>query len=193
MTLNKYLEYEAKKERRLRKSARSKRNPTIYEEADFNSFHQNKNRAFDYPYYHEDIEIKKYHTSHPLHPCLESALPYSEGGLMSSNTSDEVDIDSMTIAEYESYIAKQGRKIDPLNDHSYSVRIGVKNLRKQEEAKVEKCDEGDIYDIWDITIGDVERLRQLLTPSVHTLHELDLVVQPCVIVLPSLDGIIRSL
>ncbi|GJY87693.1 reverse transcriptase domain-containing protein [Tanacetum coccineum] len=32
MTLNEYLEYEAKMERRIRKSARSKRNPTIYEE-----------------------------------------------------------------------------------------------------------------------------------------------------------------
>ncbi|GJR79743.1 hypothetical protein Tco_0150528, partial [Tanacetum coccineum] len=57
--------------------------------------------------------------------------------------------------------------------------------RKQEEAKVEECDEGDIYDICDITVEDVERLRLILTPNVHSLPEPDLVVQPCVPFLPS--------
>ncbi|GJR95171.1 hypothetical protein Tco_0267345 [Tanacetum coccineum] len=68
MTLNEYLEYEAEMERRLRKIDRSKRNPTIYEEVDFNSFHRDKSRAFDYSYYHEDIKINKYHGLPPLHP-----------------------------------------------------------------------------------------------------------------------------
>nr|GEW72852.1 DNAse I-like superfamily protein [Tanacetum cinerariifolium] len=67
--------------------------------------------------------------------------------------------------------------------------MGVKNLRKREEAKVEECDEGDIYDIWDITIDDVERLRQLLTPSIHTFPESGPMVQPCVPLLPSPDEV----
>nr|GFB51089.1 hypothetical protein [Tanacetum cinerariifolium] len=33
-------------------------------------------------------------------------------------------------------------------------------------------------DDWDITIKDVERLRQILTPTIHTLPNLELVAQP---------------
>ncbi|GKD52730.1 hypothetical protein Tco_1281706 [Tanacetum coccineum] len=42
MTLNEYLEYEAEKERRLWDNVRSRRSPTNYDEADVDSFHQNK-------------------------------------------------------------------------------------------------------------------------------------------------------
>ncbi|GJV75744.1 hypothetical protein Tco_1507328 [Tanacetum coccineum] len=40
--------------------------------------------------------------------------------------------------------------------------MGAENLRgmKQEEAKVEDCDEGNMDDIWDIMVEDVESLRQ---------------------------------
>ncbi|GJT33493.1 hypothetical protein Tco_0923912 [Tanacetum coccineum] len=57
----------------------------------------------------------------------------------------------------------------------------AENLKgmKQEEAKVEECDKGDIYDILDIMVEDVVRLGQLHTPSIHTLPELDPMVQPC--------------
>ncbi|GKE01774.1 hypothetical protein Tco_1389757 [Tanacetum coccineum] len=123
----------------------------------------------------------------------------------------------MTIAEYELYIAKQGLRKNPLNDHSYRFtfnfcdqssytpnpqpddkelsfeevfgnlfRIGAKNIRgmKQDEAKVEDCDEGDLYDIWDITVEDVKRLRQLLIPAVHTLPKPDPVEQLYVPLIP---------
>ncbi|GJT31243.1 hypothetical protein Tco_0911518 [Tanacetum coccineum] len=43
MTLNGYFEYEAEKERRLWDSVQSRRSPTNYDEADVDSFHQNKN------------------------------------------------------------------------------------------------------------------------------------------------------
>nr|GEY48012.1 reverse transcriptase domain-containing protein [Tanacetum cinerariifolium] len=56
---------------------------------------------------------------------------------------------------------------------------------KQEEVKVEDCDEWDMYDIWDVTVEDVKRLRQLLTPSVHALPEPKPMVQSCVPLLPS--------
>nr|GEU80407.1 hypothetical protein [Tanacetum cinerariifolium] len=41
-----------------------------------------------------------------------------------------------------------------------------------------KEDEGGMDDGWDITIKDVERLRKILTPTIHTLPNLELVVQP---------------
>ncbi|GJZ48895.1 hypothetical protein Tco_0603085 [Tanacetum coccineum] len=68
MTLNEYLQYKAEMERRLRGNARSKIKPSKYEGADINSFHQDKSKAFDYPYYHEDIEIKKCYELPPLLP-----------------------------------------------------------------------------------------------------------------------------
>ncbi|GKB09962.1 hypothetical protein Tco_0843885, partial [Tanacetum coccineum] len=43
------------------------------------------------------------------------------------------------------------------------------------------------YEAWDIMVEDVERLKKLLTPSIHTLPEPDLVVQSCVPLLPSPD------
>nr|GEU45411.1 hypothetical protein [Tanacetum cinerariifolium] len=186
ITLNEYLEYEAKMERRLRKSARSKRNLTIYDEAYFNSFHRVKSRAFNYD---EDIKINKYNGLPPLHLCFQHGQPYTEAGLVFYNTSDEVDIDNMTIAVYELYIAKQELSFEEIFGNF--LKMEVENLRgmKQEEAKVEECDGRDKYNIWDITVKDVERLRKLLTPSVHTLPEPDLVVQPCVPPLPSLDEV----
>ncbi|GJZ23485.1 hypothetical protein Tco_0560944 [Tanacetum coccineum] len=150
VTLNKYLKYKAEKERRLRRNVRSKRSPTKYEEADFDSFHQDKSSTFSYPYYHG---------LPPLHPFNQSAQPYTEDGLVFEE------------------------------DYNNWVRMGVKNLRKQEEAKVDDCDEGNMDDIWDITVEDVERIRKLLTPSVHTFPEPKPVVQPCVPLLPSLDEV----
>ncbi|GJV06669.1 retrotransposon ORF1 [Tanacetum coccineum] len=164
MTLNEYLEYETDKE----------------------------SRAFDYPHYHEDNEFNKYHGLPPLHPCFQSAQSYTKDGSVSSNPSDEVDIDSMTIAEYKQYVAKQCLKENPLNDHSYSftpnfcnqspytpnpqpddkefsfeeyynnwVKIGVENLRKQEEDKVDDYDKGDMDNIWNIKVP-------LIPQTIHT-------------------------
>nr|GEU62741.1 hypothetical protein [Tanacetum cinerariifolium] len=69
--------------------------------------------------------------------------------------------------------------------------MGAENLIgvKQEEAKVEDCDKRDIYDIWDVTIEDVERIRLLLTPAVHTLLEFDPVVQLYVPLIPFPDEV----
>ncbi|GJV95946.1 hypothetical protein Tco_1547523 [Tanacetum coccineum] len=157
MTLNEYFEYKSKKERRLRRNVRSKRNPTKYEGADFNFFHQDKSRAFDYPYYHEDIKIKKYNELPHLLPCFQPAQPYTKAGLVSCNESDEVDIDSMIIAECELYIAKHELRFEEVFDDLF--KMGTENLRgmKLEEAKMKDCDEGNMDDIWDIIVDDVER------------------------------------
>ncbi|GJU86606.1 hypothetical protein Tco_1294152 [Tanacetum coccineum] len=142
ITMNEYLEYEAKKE-----------------------------RTFNYPYYHEDVEINKYHGLPHLLLCFQPAQPYIEVGLVSPIVSNDVDIESMSIAEYELYIAKQGLKKNPLNDHSYNFisnsydqlpytpnpqlddkklnfeeDVDDINVWEKEEAQVEDCDEGDIYD-----------------------------------------------
>ncbi|GKD50040.1 hypothetical protein Tco_1279016 [Tanacetum coccineum] len=191
MTLNEYLEYEAEKERRLRRNIRSKRSPPKYKWADFDSFHRDKSRTFNYPYYHEDIEIDKYHGLPPLHPCFQSAQPYTEDGLVSSNESDEMDINSMTIAEYELYITKEDKELSFEEVFDDFFKMGAKNLRgmKQEEAEVEDCDEGNMDNIWGITVKDVERIRQLLTPTIHTLPEPDPVVQPYVPLIPFPDEV----
>ncbi|GJV84176.1 hypothetical protein Tco_1524074 [Tanacetum coccineum] len=51
------------------------------------------------------------------------------------------------------------------------------NPEKVNKMKAWK-DEGDIDVDWDITVEDVERLRQFLTPTIHTLPNLKPVVQP---------------
>nr|GEW78626.1 hypothetical protein [Tanacetum cinerariifolium] len=51
------------------------------------------------------------------------------------------------------------------------------NLEKK-EAEVEDDDNGDTYDVWDITVKDVERIRQFLMPNVP--NEMDEVLQPLI-------------
>ncbi|GJU27881.1 hypothetical protein Tco_1166502, partial [Tanacetum coccineum] len=158
--------------------------------ADFNCSHRDKSVILDFPYYYKDVKINKYYALPPLLPCFLPSQPHTKCGYESPDENEKVDIDSMTIAEYELYVAKQSPRKKKLNDHTDNftsdvspctpnpqpddeessfeeeynnwVRLGVENLKKQEEAKVEECDEGYIYDIWDITVEDVERPRQTL-------------------------------
>ncbi|GJZ84405.1 hypothetical protein Tco_0649744 [Tanacetum coccineum] len=118
MTLNEYLEYEAEKERRLWDNVRSKSSPTRYERANFNSSHRDKSLSLDFPHYYEDAFIDKYYALPPLIPCFQPSQPPNERGYESPNTNNEVNIASMTIAEYNLYIVRQMK--NPLNDHSYS-------------------------------------------------------------------------
>ncbi|GJV19834.1 putative reverse transcriptase domain-containing protein [Tanacetum coccineum] len=101
MTLNEYLEYEAKKERRIRRNVRSKINLTKYEGVDFNYFNRDKSRAFDYLYYHEDIEIKKVYEVTILLLLLQPAQLKLEVGLRLSREKQLSNIDSMITEEYE--------------------------------------------------------------------------------------------
>ncbi|GJR00283.1 hypothetical protein Tco_0523267 [Tanacetum coccineum] len=63
----------------------------------------------------------------------------------------------------------------------------IHNVKAQEE-------EGDMDVGWDITSKDVERLRQFLTPTIHTLPNLEPVVQPYIPLGPvhDKDKIIRE-
>nr|GEV76232.1 hypothetical protein [Tanacetum cinerariifolium] len=53
----------------------------------------------------------------------------------------------------------------------------IENPREVHKLKARE-DEGDMDVVWDITIKDVERLRQFLTPTIHTLSNREPVVQP---------------
>ncbi|GJX70357.1 hypothetical protein Tco_0307528, partial [Tanacetum coccineum] len=103
MTLSEYLEYEAAKERQLWDDVRSRRSPTNDYETEFNSFHRNKSNTFYYLYSH-------YLPTPPIQP-------YPKNYLVSTNESNNVE--NMTIAEYNLYVAKQGLGMNPLSNHSY--------------------------------------------------------------------------
>ncbi|GJT90392.1 hypothetical protein Tco_1079237 [Tanacetum coccineum] len=62
----------------------------------------------------------------------------------------------------------------------YRTRETVRMIGNPEEIHNAKAqeDEGDMDVGWDITSKDVERLRQFLTPTIHTLPNLEPVVQP---------------
>ncbi|GJX89970.1 hypothetical protein Tco_0343296 [Tanacetum coccineum] len=105
MTMSEYLEYEAAKERRLWDDVRSRRSSTNYNEADVDSFHWNKSKAFSYPYSHNLT---------PPRTCSLPVQPYPKNCLVSTNESNDVDIENMTIAEYNLYVAKQGLGMNQL-------------------------------------------------------------------------------
>ncbi|GJS32189.1 hypothetical protein Tco_0530571 [Tanacetum coccineum] len=158
MMINEYLEYEAEKERRLWRNIQAKSSPT------------------------------------------RPPQPHNGCGYKSPDENDDVNIESITIAEYNLYIAKQGLVKNPLNDHSYGFTPQRKNLKQmgqenfhnniceqdvddvsdleKEEAQVDDDGDGDIYDVWDITVEDVERIRQFFTPNI--LDVMDDVRQPLI-------------
>ncbi|GJT56741.1 hypothetical protein Tco_0991795 [Tanacetum coccineum] len=148
MTINEYLEYEAAKKRKLWDNVRSKRSPTNYDEADFNSFHRNKSSTFNYPYSNN---------LPPPHPYSLPVQTYPKNYLVSANISNDVDIKSMTIAEYNLYVAKQELEKNLLNNHSYDnlKRMGqdiVQDSICEKDVDLEKDQEedGDDEDIFDM-------------------------------------------
>ncbi|GKD57284.1 hypothetical protein Tco_1290671, partial [Tanacetum coccineum] len=89
MTMSEYLEYEATKERRLWDDVRSRRSPTNYYEAGVDYFHRNKSKNFSYLYSHNLT---------PPHHCFLPVQPYPKNYLVSTNESNDVDIENITIA-----------------------------------------------------------------------------------------------
>ncbi|GJW75623.1 hypothetical protein Tco_0134993 [Tanacetum coccineum] len=78
----------------------------------------------------------------------------------------------------------------------YRTRETIRMIGNPEEIHNAKAqeDEGDMDVGWDITSKDVERLRQFLTPTIHTLPNLKPVVQPYIPLGPihDKDKIIRD-
>ncbi|GJT79264.1 hypothetical protein Tco_1053606 [Tanacetum coccineum] len=213
MTMNVYLEYEAAKERQLWDDVRSRRSPTNYDEADVDSFNRNKSKTFSFTYSHNLT---------PPHPCFLPVQPCPTNYLVSTNESNDVDIENMTIAEYNLYVAKQSLEMNPLSNHSYGFtpqffsqpphtsntskkdsdfhkilddlfRTGAENMMRMgqdivqdniwepdddlEEDQKDDGNDRDTFDIWDITVEDVERIRQFFTPNVDVIEN---VIQPLI-------------
>ncbi|GJU94743.1 hypothetical protein Tco_1319499 [Tanacetum coccineum] len=177
MTISEYLEYEAAKERNLWDDVRSRRSPTHYDEADFSSSLQNKSNTFCYPYSHNIT---------PPDPCLLHVQPYPKNYLVSTNESNDEDIENMTIAEYNLYVAKQGLGMNPLCNHSY----GAENMKQMghdivqdsiweqdydsEEDQEEDGDDEDIfYILFPFAYG-------IATPFGSVPDEIDEIVQPLI-------------
>ncbi|GJT07182.1 hypothetical protein Tco_0841644 [Tanacetum coccineum] len=72
------------------------------------------------------------------------------------------------------------RHLKKQKDNPYKTRKTVCMIGCLEKIHKKKDlgDERDMDDGWDITIEDVERLRQILTPTIHTLPNLEPMVQP---------------
>nr|GEZ86443.1 hypothetical protein [Tanacetum cinerariifolium] len=90
ITLNEYLEYKAAKERKLWDNVRSKRSPTNYDKAAFDSFQRNKSSTFNYPYSHN--------LPHPR-PCSLHVQPNPKNHFVATNVSNDVDIESKRKAQ----------------------------------------------------------------------------------------------
>ncbi|GKD20854.1 hypothetical protein Tco_1222557, partial [Tanacetum coccineum] len=68
---------------------------------------------------------------------------------------------------------KNGKKGNP-----YKTREIVCIIENPEKTHKAHEDERDMEDGWDFTVKDVERFKQILTPTVHTLPNLEPVMQP---------------
>ncbi|GKD68112.1 hypothetical protein Tco_1322202 [Tanacetum coccineum] len=174
MTISEYSEFEAAKERKLWDDVRSRRSPTNYNEVNVDSFHRNKSKTFSYSYSHNLT---------PLHPCFLPVQPYPKNYFVSTNESNDVDIENMTIAEYNLYVAKQGLGMNPLRTENMK-RMGQDIVQDSiwehdedsEEDQEENGYDGDTFEMWDITAEDVERIRKFF----NVLDEIDEIVQPLI-------------
>ncbi|GKG29864.1 hypothetical protein Tco_0419762, partial [Tanacetum coccineum] len=77
----------------------------------------------------------------------------------------------------------KGQIGSPYRTHEIVYAIGIPKEIHKLKAQEDKGDDVS----WDITIEDVERLRQFLIPSIHTLPNLEPVVQPYMLLGPVHD------
>ncbi|GJS34317.1 reverse transcriptase domain-containing protein [Tanacetum coccineum] len=94
-------------------------------------------------------------------------------------------LEEAIIKYYEESIKKQTANDEWIRKFIEKIDLNLRALDTTTKNLQE--DEWDINDGWDITIKDVERLRQILTPTIHTLPNLELVVQPYM-----LRGLVRD-
>ncbi|GKD71848.1 hypothetical protein Tco_1325938, partial [Tanacetum coccineum] len=123
MTMNEYWEYEVVKERQLWDNVRSRRSPTNYDEADFDSFHRNKSSTFKYPYSHN---------LPPPHPCSLPIQPYPKNYLVSTNVSNDVDIEYDLLEDFGDEILNvimvdEGAECSPSKDLEELERLLTKD------------------------------------------------------------------
>ncbi|GJX91239.1 hypothetical protein Tco_0344565 [Tanacetum coccineum] len=66
------------------------------------------------------------------------------------------------------------RHLQEQKGNPFKTRETVSMIHKKKAQEKE----GDMDDGWDITVKDVEGIRQILTPTIHTFPNLEIVVQP---------------
>ncbi|GJS70085.1 hypothetical protein Tco_0702926 [Tanacetum coccineum] len=95
--------------------------------------------------------------------------------------------------EYDVLFGKQIRRLDCETQYAVLIRkfdTSYPTGGYDVSGEVEDDDDGDTYDIWDITVKDVERIRQFLMPNVpDEIDELihTLIPQPIHTTLPNDD------
>nr|GEV06134.1 hypothetical protein [Tanacetum cinerariifolium] len=163
MTLDEYCEYEAEKERRLWDNDRFKNSPT----------RQNKNILND----HSCSFTPRFFAQSPN-------TPNTHVDKKDSNFDEILDdlfiLGAKNLSRMGQEKVQNGCDIDTSRDKNhksgnhlnfpiyfatnefYSICEQDVDLGK-EEAQVEDDDDGDTYDIWDIMVKDVERIKQFLT------------------------------
>ncbi|GJV66932.1 hypothetical protein Tco_1482441 [Tanacetum coccineum] len=101
------------------------------------------------------------------------------------NMKMEPDIENMTISEYLEYKAAKERSyvmmFDPQEVQQIIMRrmltlfTGIRDDDSEEDQE-EDCDDEDTFDMWDITVEDVEWIRKFF----NVPEEIDEIVQPLI-------------
>ncbi|GKA31595.1 hypothetical protein Tco_0717900 [Tanacetum coccineum] len=126
ITLDEYVEYKAEKERRFWKSIRSKGSPK---------------RDEVLVYSDSDEEDKEYYRLSHVLPYFQTPQPCTKFNFITHSSSEKVDIDNMTIEEYESTpLDKKDSGLDEILDDLFRIR--AENLKRIEQEKVQNgCDD----------------------------------------------------
>ncbi|GKC37208.1 hypothetical protein Tco_1049592 [Tanacetum coccineum] len=104
ITIAEYMEYEAEMKRKSWRDAQSYF-PTKYDDGDNASFHLEKSKTSDYPYYVDDAKIDAYYDLPPLLPCFKPIQPYTKHNNESSKEELKEEISYMS--DGESVMTKQ--------------------------------------------------------------------------------------
>ncbi|GJR90358.1 hypothetical protein Tco_0214369 [Tanacetum coccineum] len=138
MTLNEYLMYQGR-HRDLERSCTSRNRIACSRVAPV------KYRNLVYP--DSDEEDEEYCRLPPLPLCFQTRQPCIKFNSISHNVKNEVDIDSMTLDEYDLYMAMQCLIKSEIQDSSLDeilddlIRIGAENIRRTKHEVPNRCDD----------------------------------------------------
>ncbi|GJU64724.1 hypothetical protein Tco_1246559 [Tanacetum coccineum] len=131
-----------------------------YQESYFDPLYHGRDEVLEYPESNKEINVDEYYRLPPLHPCFQTPQPCTIFNFISRYSSEEVDIDSVTLEEYELYkVAMSKRKRSQLEEILDDLfRIRVENLKRMEQEEVHNgCNDEKSGDI-DQEDGDLLNL-----------------------------------
>ncbi|GKC46493.1 zinc finger, CCHC-type containing protein, partial [Tanacetum coccineum] len=117
MTIDEDMKYEAEIKRQSWRDVRSYF-PTKYDDGDDGSFHLDKNRTLDYPYYVDDAKIDAYYKLPPL-------LPYEESVMSEQDTSDNTD--APNLEPHDEGMSND----DDVDEWKTNMLVGMANMTQQ--------------------------------------------------------------